>query len=171
LYRILGIDLTAVHGLEASTAQTLLSEIGTDMSPWPTEKHFASWLGLAPHNDISGGKVLRSHPSKCATAPRRPALGRPGPGRTQTGLGGVLPPPAGAPKAQAAVTRDRPQTGAYCLSLLKHRDPYHPLSPEAYEHHLRQLNLPAQNARQLGWASLYSRGLPPLPNLLFSEAA
>jgi len=49
-----------VDGIGASLAQTILSEIGTDMSPWPTDKHFASWLGLAPHNDISGGKVLRS---------------------------------------------------------------------------------------------------------------
>src|SRR5262245_44479103 len=64
LYPIIGIDLTAMAGLEASSAQMLLSEIGTDMSKWPTEKHFASWLGLAPHNDISGGKVLRSHPLK-----------------------------------------------------------------------------------------------------------
>jgi transposase len=41
-------------------AQTILAEIGTEMSRWPTQKHFAAWLGLAPHNDISGGRVLRS---------------------------------------------------------------------------------------------------------------
>jgi hypothetical protein len=39
---------------------TIVSEVGTDMTKWPTVKHFASWLGLAPRNDISGGKVLRS---------------------------------------------------------------------------------------------------------------
>jgi len=50
----------AVPGISASLAQTILSEIGTDMSKWPTSHHFASWLGLAPHNDISGSKVLRS---------------------------------------------------------------------------------------------------------------
>ena len=60
IIRITGVDLSAVTGIGASLALTILSEIGTDMSRWPTVKHFASWLGLAPHNDISGGKVLRS---------------------------------------------------------------------------------------------------------------
>jgi transposase len=60
IIRLTGVDLVAVSGLNASLVQTILAEIGTDMSKWPTEKHFASWLGLAPHNDISGGKVLRS---------------------------------------------------------------------------------------------------------------
>ena len=64
LYQLLGIDLVAVHGLNEVTAQTIISEIGTNMSRWPNEKHFCSWLGLAPHNDISGGKVLRSRTLK-----------------------------------------------------------------------------------------------------------
>ncbi len=64
LYQLLGIDLVAVHGLNEVTAQVILSEIGTDMSRWADEKHFCSWLGLAPHNDISGGKVLRSRTLK-----------------------------------------------------------------------------------------------------------
>jgi transposase len=64
LYRITGVDLVAVQGISASLAQTILSEIGTDMSRFPTEKHFCSWLGLAPHHEISGGKVLRNHTLK-----------------------------------------------------------------------------------------------------------
>jgi len=60
LLHLTGIDLAAVEGIGPSLAQTILSEIGTDMTKWPTVKHFASWLGLAPHNDISGGRVLRS---------------------------------------------------------------------------------------------------------------
>jgi transposase len=47
--------------------QTIISEIGTDMSRFPSEKHFCSWLGLAPRNDISGGKVLRSRTMKVAS--------------------------------------------------------------------------------------------------------
>ncbi len=62
--RVIGVDLVAVMGLSAVTVQTLLSEIGTDMERFPTVKHFCSWLGLAPHNDISGGKVLRSRTMK-----------------------------------------------------------------------------------------------------------
>jgi hypothetical protein len=62
--RVIGVDLVAVMGLSAVTVQTILSEIGTDMERFPTVKHFCSWLGLAPHNDISGGKVLRSRTMK-----------------------------------------------------------------------------------------------------------
>jgi transposase len=58
--RIIGVDLVAVMGLSAITVQTIISEIGTDMGRFPTVKHFCAWLGLAPRNDISGGKVLRS---------------------------------------------------------------------------------------------------------------
>ena len=64
LFRIVGVDVVAVDGISTSLAQTILTEIGTDMSKWPSVKNFASWLGLAPHNDISGGKVLRSRTLK-----------------------------------------------------------------------------------------------------------
>lgn len=64
LLRIAGVDLVAVDGISVSIAQTILSEIGTDMSKWPNEKHFCSWLGLAPKNDITGGKVIRSRTGK-----------------------------------------------------------------------------------------------------------
>jgi len=58
LRRITGVDLTAIDGIGALTAQVVLSEVGTDMNAWPTEKHFASWLGLCPDHRISGGRIL-----------------------------------------------------------------------------------------------------------------
>jgi transposase len=74
LFRLSGVDLTAIEGIEENTALVLLSEIGTDMSRWPTEKHFASWLGLCPHHKVSGGKVLsrkvRPSAHRAATALR-----------------------------------------------------------------------------------------------------
>lgn len=60
LYQMVGVDLTDIDGLGDLTVQTIITEIGVDVGPWPTAKHFASWLGLAPDNDKSGGKVLRS---------------------------------------------------------------------------------------------------------------
>ncbi len=64
LFRITGVDIVDVDGISSGLAQTILTEIGTDVTAWPTVKHFASWLTLAPHNDISGGKVLRSRTLK-----------------------------------------------------------------------------------------------------------
>jgi transposase len=55
LHHMAGVDLTALEGIEESTALVVLSEIGTDMSRWPSEKHFGSWLGLAPNPKKSGG--------------------------------------------------------------------------------------------------------------------
>ena len=60
LKRICGVDVTAIHGVGEVLAQEIVMETGTDMSKFPNEKHFCSWLGLAPKNEISGGKVLRS---------------------------------------------------------------------------------------------------------------
>jgi transposase len=59
LYRISGVDLTRIDGIDVSVAQTLISEVGLDMTRWPDEHHFASWLGLSPDNRITGGKVIR----------------------------------------------------------------------------------------------------------------
>ena len=56
-YKLFGVDLTQIPGLMALVFM-LFSEIGRDMSRWPTAAHFVSWLGLCPDNDISGGKVL-----------------------------------------------------------------------------------------------------------------
>lgn len=60
LYQMAGVDLTAIDGLDVLTVQSILSEVGTDMRKWQSVKHFTSWLGLAPVNDVSGGKVLRT---------------------------------------------------------------------------------------------------------------
>ena len=58
LFQCAGSDLTKVPGIEVSTALTVVSEIGLDMSRFPTEKRFSSWIGLAPSPKISGGKTI-----------------------------------------------------------------------------------------------------------------
>ena len=52
------MDLTAIDGMNVLTAQTLISEVGFDMSRFATESHFVSYLDLSPRNKISGGKVV-----------------------------------------------------------------------------------------------------------------
>jgi len=58
LYRVFGVDLTEVPGISSLTAHVLLTEVGPDLSRFPTAAAFASWLGLCPDNRISGGKIL-----------------------------------------------------------------------------------------------------------------
>ena len=60
LYGLVGTDLSQLHGLGPYTALMLVGEYGTDMSRWPTAKHFTPWLTLAPGSKISGGKKLSS---------------------------------------------------------------------------------------------------------------
>lgn len=64
LYHLVGADLTQIHGLGPYLALRLVSECGTDMSKWPSAKHFTSWLTLCPGSKISGGKVLSAHSRK-----------------------------------------------------------------------------------------------------------
>lgn len=63
LFAITGVDLTRIDGLGAQSVLQIVSEVGVDLSDFPTENHFTSFLGLAPHSDISNGKVLRSKTS------------------------------------------------------------------------------------------------------------
>ena len=88
LYQLVGADLTQIHGLGPYVALRLVAECGTDLSRWPTAKHFTSWLSLAPGCKISGGKVLSAHTRK--TGNRLTALLRMTAvtvGRTATALG------------------------------------------------------------------------------------
>ncbi len=88
LHQRTGVDVSQIDGLGPYNALRLLSEIGTDMTRWPTEKHFTSWLTLAPQNKISGGRLLSSRTQPSAN--RAAAIFRLGAmnlGRTQTALG------------------------------------------------------------------------------------
>ena len=58
LWRLAGVDLTRIDGIGAESALTLLTEVGLDLTAFPSEKHFISWLRLAPRTAVSGGKPL-----------------------------------------------------------------------------------------------------------------
>ena len=64
LHRMIGVDLTRIEGIDALTAQTVVTEGGFDMSRFRTEKHYTSWLGLCPNNRITGSKVKKSSTRK-----------------------------------------------------------------------------------------------------------
>jgi len=68
LFRLCGVDLTRINGINPATALKVIAEVGPDMSRFKSAKHFASWLGLCPGTKISGGKVLSAHPNAQPTA-------------------------------------------------------------------------------------------------------
>ena len=59
LERILGVNVATIDGIDVMTIQTVLAEVGPDLSAWKTERHCTSWLNLAPKRDISGSRVIR----------------------------------------------------------------------------------------------------------------
>ncbi len=60
LTKIHGVDVTAIYSISQIAALEILAETGTNLSKWPSEKHFVSWLNLCPNNKISGGKLISS---------------------------------------------------------------------------------------------------------------
>jgi transposase len=138
LYQMSGVDLTQIDGIDALTAQTIIGEIGLDMSKWKTVKHFTSWLGLAPHNDISGGKVLKRKTKKtdnrANTALRIAAQSA---GRSQSALGGFyrrMRAKHGSPKA---ITATAHKIARMVYHMLKYRVQYIDPGQDYYEQKYR----------------------------------
>jgi len=66
LFKMCGVDLTRIDGINVTTAIAVISETGSDMSRFPTVGHFTSWLGLCPGTKITGGKVMSGKTKRVA---------------------------------------------------------------------------------------------------------
>jgi len=153
LQRVTGVDLTHIDGIDVMVAQTLLSEVGLDMSRWKTESHFASWLGLCPDNRISGDKVLargtRRVVNRAATALRQAANTLI---RSRSYLGAQyrrLRTKLGAPKAITAMAH---RLARLVYRMLKYGQAYVDKGTEYYEERFRQqqIQLLRKRAAKLG---------------------
>jgi transposase len=132
--RLLGVDLVAVMGLSSSSVQTIISEIGTDMERFPTVKHCCAWLGLAPRNDISGGKVLRSRTMKVvnrATQAFRQAAQSVS--RSDSALGAYYRAMRARKGPQQATVATAHKIARIVYHLLKYGEAYEAESADAYE--------------------------------------
>jgi transposase len=159
LFRITGIDLVAIDRFSNSIAQTVFAEVGVDMSRWPTQKHFASWLGLSPHNDISGGRILRSKTRKthnrAAQAFRLAARSLI---RSDSALGAFWPLP-GTPRLKArlgpqqALTATAHKIARLYYAICKNRQPFEHVEAETYQQqfHERELKYLRRKAAKLGF--------------------
>jgi len=153
LYRITGIDWAQINGIDVLTAQTVITEAGVDLKAFPSEKQFASWLGLCPTNETSGGKVLKRRSRKvvnrAATAFRNAASTLL---RSQSYLGAqyrCLRTRLGAPKAITAMAR---KLACLFYRLIKHGQQYVDKGTEYYEARYREQQIRAltKRAQKLG---------------------
>src|SRR5262245_22305795 len=88
LFRALGVDRTEIEGIDVGTALVILAEIGVDVSRFPTEKQFASWLGLCPNTSRSNLREKKRSPRQGSSRLRQAfRMCAQSVGRTQTPLG------------------------------------------------------------------------------------
>ena len=164
LHAILGVDLTQIHGLGPYLSLKLIGECGTDLSAWPTAKHFTSWLSLAPSNKISGGRILSSKTrrsnSRAAALLRLAAVTV---GRTETALGAFyrrLSARVGKAKAVTATAR---KIAVLFYNTLRHGMAYADPGARYYEerYHERVLANLRRRAHSLGFSL---QQMAPTPN-------
>jgi transposase len=157
LFRATGVDLTALEGINDHTALVRLSEIGTDLRRWPTEKHFAAWLGLCPRHKISGGKVLsrkvRPSANRAAVALRLAASCLP---HSQSAVGAFfrrLKARGGTPKAVVATAH---KLARLVYRLLKYGEAYvaHGIAEYEQTYRERVVQSLARKAKALGYKLL-----------------
>ncbi|WP_145026387.1 IS110 family RNA-guided transposase, partial [Geobacter argillaceus] len=154
LLRISGVDLACIDGIDTTTALKIIAEIGTDMSRWKSDKHFASWLGLCPGAKISGGKVLSSATkriaNRAAIAFRMAAFSLI---RSKSALGGYIRRQRARLGASKAITATAHKLARLVYSMLKNRTSYADLGQDHYEERYRSRvvqNL-KRKAQQLGF--------------------
>jgi len=154
LYAMVGVDLTQIHGFGAYLALKMVSECGTDMSRWPTVKHFTSWLCLSPANKISGGKVLSAHTRRSnnrATALLR--LAAVNVGKTDSALGAFYRRLAARVGKAKAVTATARKLAILFYNTLRYGMDYSDPGASYYEacHRERVLHNLTRRAKQFGY--------------------
>ena len=163
LYRISGTDLTRIDGINVMTAQTILAEVGVDMSRFPTEAHFASFLGLCPDNQITGGKVFRHRTrhveNRAATALRMAATSL---WRSKTYLGAKFRHwrmRLGAPKAITAMAH---MLARLVYRMLKYGEAYVDKGMNYYEEKYRENEIRRiqKKAKELGLVAVLTPAVP-----------
>jgi hypothetical protein len=154
LFRMAGVDLTVIEGISETTALVILSEIGTDLNRFPTEKNFVSWLGLCPQHRGSAGKIfnrrVRRGANRAARAMRMAAQGC---HHAKNALGAFyrrIQARCGGAKAVVATAR---KIAERVYRLLKYGEQYVAQAEHAYEeaYRLRTLKAMARKAETLGY--------------------
>lgn len=155
LYQLTGgADLTQIDSIGPFAALRLIAEVGTDMSRWPSAHHFTSWLTLAPHNKITGGKLISSKTPRSAN--RAAALLRicaMSLARSSTALGAFYRRMAYRTDKPTAITATARKLAILVYRVLSGTLVYQDPGASAYEaqHRSRALNNLRTRAQRLGF--------------------
>jgi transposase len=171
LYYVTGVDLTAIEGIDEVHALTLVSELGTDFTKWPSVKHFTSWLGLCPNFKKTGGKVQSSRTrrgkGRAAHALRLAAWSLM---RSHGALGAYLRRQRARLGAPKAITATAHKLARIVYNLMRFGEAYVKQTEEAYAEQVRERleKQLARRAKELGYelkkvegASAAPGGEPP----------
>lgn len=154
LFTLTGVDPTQIYGIGPHMALRLVAECGTDMTKWPTSKHFTSWLTLSPGNKISGGKVLSSRTrrtkNRATTLLRIAAVNI---GKTQTALGAFYRRLAARVGKAKAVTATARKLAVLFYNLMRYAKAYVEPGADYYERQYRErvLRTLSRKAQALGY--------------------
>jgi transposase len=165
LCQLTGVDLVAISGLNESTVQAIISEVGTDMSHFRTVKHFCSWLGLAPHNDVSGGKRLRSRtlPSKNRAGQAFRMAAQAVARSPNSAFGAFYRRMKMRMGPRQAIVATAHKIARTFYHMLKHRTPFQDMGAQAYDQRARQREIanPKRRARKLGLSIVLTETMLP----------
>ena len=155
LWRLSGVDLTRVDGIGTGAAQTVLNEVGFDVSAFPDENHFVSWLRLSPRTPISGGKPLKKRrnglgANRVAATLRMAAVSLQ---RSKTALGALYRRKARQKGAAVAVFVTARRLAVLIFRMLRYGHDYVDEGEKAYERRfeLRRLAGLTDAAKALGY--------------------
>jgi transposase len=155
LWRFAGVDLTRIDGIDADAARVILTEIGHNLSAFPSEHHFVSWLRLCPRTPISGGKPLKKRrnslgANRIAGTLRMAALAL---GRSKTALGAAFRRIARHKGGAVAVFATARRLAMLVYRMLRFGQDYVDIGEQAYEAKFEARRLAAleQTAKSLGF--------------------
>lgn len=153
LFQMCGVDLTRIDGIDVTTALVVVSEVGADMSKFPSDKHFTSWLGLCPGTKITGGKVMSGKTRRCANrAAQALRLAAAALRSSQSALGAYYRRLCARMDKPKAVTAAAHKLARLIYAMLTHGQEYTDRGQDYFEERYRQrvLHNLAQKAKAMG---------------------
>ena len=153
LFQMCGVDLTRIDGIDVTTALVVVSEVGADMGKFPSDKHFASWLGLCPGTKITGGKVMSGKTKRCANrAAQALRLAAAALRSSQSALGAYYRRMCARMDKPKAVTAAAHKLARLIYAMLTHGQEYTDRGQDYFEERYRQrvLHNLAQKAKAMG---------------------